>query len=485
MFGRTDSIGSEYASNKAGLDLEHIGLLVYNLTTDLEEGLCPGLYVWSEEGTDYSWIRLPEPCPLPVKLENSPNSFFVKAGEAVEIPLGKPYIIAEQRADLPKVSLESKAYVELLWQDTQSLISNVELVGDNKGPYSVMKVTTNAAAGAGNALVAVRMGSSGTQSDPIVWSWHVWVTDYDPDNGGTSYPHNNGEKDYVFMDRNLGATTTTTTDINSMGLTYQWGRKDPFSGDNYFYGDGTFRTLYDKNNNPLEETNELAEGNPVGTGIQHVEIAESANLANSIANPMTFYYGPHSDNRINPADWYTNDATGASGNDNLWPSSGAKSPFDPCPKGWRVPSSSASRSPWFLFESVDDPWGWGPGSSPAQHVNTGMNFNNVSGATDLGFYPYGLYRIGSAYTTGCPMVGGEPFIVVGGLAYDCLVADQDRSAMYWMADPISGKAQVKAECFEYKGSMPMAAPAVSVMEVPRSTGAFVRCVKNEDADSPY
>lgn len=487
MFGNVGNVNAEYIADKSGLDRMHLGMVVYNLTLDLEKGLCPGVYAWSEIGAQYTWVRLPEPCAAPLKIENSPNSYFVKPGEAIEIPLGKPYIVAEGRSDLQNISIESKAYVELLWQDTQSLISNVELIGENKGPYSTMKVQTNSAA-SGNALVAVRMGPTGSQSDPIVWSWHIWVTDYDPNSGGTTYAHNNGEDDFVFMDRNLGATTVATNDVKSMGLTYQWGRKDPFSADTHFAGDGIFRTLYDANNAPLNETNELDATAPAATGIKHVEIAESKNLANSIANPMVFYYGPVNSNRINPADWYTSDATGASGDDNLWSKNeNDKSLFDPCPKGWRVPSSSASKSPWARFENIESGWGgWGEGGvSPATPLNTGLSFTGVSGASDLGFYPYGLHRNGSAYESACPVVGSSPFLVAGGLAYDCYGDDRARSAMYWIADPISGKAQAKAEYFNYNDSGLMDGPSVKLQELPRSVGAYVRCVADSNPNPTH
>lgn len=43
-------------------DQTHIGLVVYNRTKDLTEGLCPGVYVWIGQ----TWRRLGNPCALPI-----------------------------------------------------------------------------------------------------------------------------------------------------------------------------------------------------------------------------------------------------------------------------------------------------------------------------------------------------------------------------------------------------------------------------------
>jgi hypothetical protein len=74
-------------------------------------------------------------------------------------------------------------------------------------------------------------------TDEIVWSYHIWVTGYDPKASDATYPNpynrNNNGKRFVFMDRNLGAKEEGQTYLdndanNNAGLYYQWGRKDPF-----------------------------------------------------------------------------------------------------------------------------------------------------------------------------------------------------------------------------------------------------------------
>lgn len=115
MFGEVGDVTNDYDTKKATMDLEHLALVVYNVHTDLEEGLCPGLYVWQGD----VWVRLPEPCKPPLRLENSPNSYIVSPGSSVEIPCGKPYLVAQERSDLPQINLTDKVSFELLWQDAQ------------------------------------------------------------------------------------------------------------------------------------------------------------------------------------------------------------------------------------------------------------------------------------------------------------------------------------------------------------------------------
>ena len=104
----------------------------------------------------------------------------------------------------------------------------------------------------GSALVAIRKKTAPTEND-ILWSWHIWVTDYAPDvamepeagtyvypvPGGDLHRYNNAyfntgaARNAFMMDRNLGARAALGTGngigVNdSFGFHYYWGRKDPF-----------------------------------------------------------------------------------------------------------------------------------------------------------------------------------------------------------------------------------------------------------------
>lgn len=146
----------------------------------------------------------------------------------------------------------------------------------------------------GNALVAVK-DADGT----ILWSWHIWVVDFDPVRTGQVYSSGN-----MLMDRNLGALSTvpTNADYGAYGLFYQWGRKDPF-------------TIPDRGTTA-----------PEGAITAVYENLSSIDL--TISTPTVVY----------DDSYWGGDAT-------LW--SSVKTKYDPCPAGWRVPD----RDVWDGIES--------------------------------------------------------------------------------------------------------------------------------------
>ena len=98
----------------------------------------------------------------------------------------------------------------------------------------------------GSGAIAAYSGENGTGE--ILWSWHIWVTDYSPDATGNTeistpnkrkqkytYGIGAGNDQLPMMDRNLGAMAGYITVPESElersktnGFHYQWGRKDPF-----------------------------------------------------------------------------------------------------------------------------------------------------------------------------------------------------------------------------------------------------------------
>lgn len=192
----------------------------------------------------------------------------------------------------------------LLWQDTPSLISDIRL---DEG-----RVYFHAGDKHGNAVIAVNDAEG-----KILWSWHIWVTDYDP---SSNPPKLNGLE---WMTRNLGALSDDYDDAGTAkGLAYQWGRKDPFPSATG-WSDLNDITVYDNDGEPC-------------TGLfANEQVTAGSNLQNAVENPTTFYYGT----RIGDDyyDWLTSDGSGK--NDHMWETPGdrGKTLFDPCPPGWRVP----------------------------------------------------------------------------------------------------------------------------------------------------
>ena len=148
----------------------------------------------------------------------------------------------------------------------------------------------------GNALIAVK-DALGT----ILWSWHIWVVDFDP--VATQQTYISGA---VMMDRNLGALNAIPGDLGSFGLMYQWGRKDPFVGSGVTYNDGRQRAF-----------------TAPSDAIRYEYYNSSTDtIENAVKNPTIVY---------NDARW--SEAT------DLW--GYKKTKYDPCPAGWRVSDLSA------------------------------------------------------------------------------------------------------------------------------------------------
>lgn len=184
--------------------------------------------------------------------------------------------------------------VEVLWEsfgtDKQpkkgDIIKSVELNG-----YEILFQTPDKLAD-GNALIAYKY------NDEILWSWHIWVCeDYDPVK--TQQKYNDGS---IVMDRNIGATSAESGSNATLGLYYQWGRKDPFVSSSSLY-----------------EPKFALSTKPMGV-VPNTE----GSVANSIKHPTDFYSSP---NRTGES-WMHND-------DTLWGIE--KTEYDPCPKGWKIP----------------------------------------------------------------------------------------------------------------------------------------------------
>ena len=203
-------------------------------------------------------------------------------------------------------SVGSVAKVEVLWEsfgwdsepDKGDLIKGVSYQTDSWGDTKIYFKTSDLVYySSGNAAIAAKDASG-----EILWSWHIWLTDQPREQ---KYANNAG----TMMDRNLGATCGGGGDDNSLGLLYQWGRKDPFLGSSSrFYAAEALSTI--------EWPSSVPSGYDTGT----IEYA--------VQHPTTFIsMGSYNQ------DWLY---TGSSNVDyTRWQSN--KTIYDPCPAGWRVP----------------------------------------------------------------------------------------------------------------------------------------------------
>lgn len=190
----------------------------------------------------------------------------------------------------------------------------------------------------GNAVIAAKDASG-----VILWSWHIWLTDRPQE-----HIYNNGAG--TMMDRNLGATSATPGDVGTLGLVYQWGRKDPFLG-----------------------SSSISEGVDAKSTINWPEPIRSSSTTGSIdyvtSHPINLICLPE---RNEYYDWqYLQD-------DTRWQSN--KTIYDPCPAGWRVPDGGENGI-WNVADFSD---------TPSDRVNYGKSFNISTPSTT--WYPASGYR---------------------------------------------------------------------------------------------
>lgn len=270
----------------------------------------------------------------------------------------------------------SQLRAEILWTDNPALPGSLE-ISLQRGNGLLSVLSKEQSTETGNAEIALYDAQTGGN---ILWSWHIWVTDYNPNTlvGGTELGYANRTANTaipvvggqvhtygpeymkvnpgkVIMDRNLGATKSyngrvpasgDNTADQAFGMFYQWGRKDPFPRAAGATIDVTTAKadatpIYGPDGNKLDdETSGVS-----GSGMRKVSIANviggaTNTLAYSVKNPLTFIGSS--------SDWYA--TVGENSNSLLWGEGGPKSAYDPCPKGWRI----APYGTWsdFTFDAV-------------------------------------------------------------------------------------------------------------------------------------
>lgn len=234
---------------------------------------------------------------------------------------------------------------KLVWQTEKSLVTRLEY---DAATGSICAWTS---ATPGNALVAATDAEGN-----ILWSWHLWITEYDPANDYTTEANASGTT-WTFMDRNLGAVSTERGSFDNFGMLYQWGRKDPFPGaasftimnEDYTYEKDGEPELYDIDNNVLPTISSKKDYH--GT------------IALSIANPDVFYamtynhtgeigeYGEE----IVKNDYPSGDWVDVSDDDYWGGESMEKTIYDPSPVGYKVPVSDADGNTpyaWLVYAKM-------------------------------------------------------------------------------------------------------------------------------------
>lgn len=268
----------------------------------------------------------------------------------------------------------------ILWSDVPYDMNAVvtRRNGDGSGGYmdasQRVELTIPSDITKGNMVIGVWTGD-----DPniILWSWHIWITDYQPDDiighapdaetyvynveGGEVHRFNNAVfntgiyKNGYAMDRNLGALDQSNhaSTMPGGGMYYQFGRKDPFPTTKY-----TVYT-YDNvgNRTTVSANNSVPNIGISGTGQGMKNVPYSVNNPRTLINGGNSYW-TYGDIFFNPIDydnsilWQDSMNTYRTDNEETGMNHG-KSIFDPCPVGWRLPAA-----------------GWGSGADKGVYGNT-------------------------------------------------------------------------------------------------------------------
>lgn len=266
------------------------------------------------------------------------------------------------------------AYVKLLWQTKENgdlgdpVMGVVNSATDHSNIVEIKRIDggNGAPTGKGQARIYCRVapnttGGSGViaaynASNRILWSWHVWVTDYMPNiTGKTSvyepankrkhlYTSNSSVNTLPMMDRNLGAFIGLDRAPNDRmeitkanGFHYQRGRKDPYSGTFTTSEDADFEAVIGSGIPPKNFLNRY-EGNGL-SWITPENQPVFSKLRDAYATPLSIASSQ------GKSEWCNEQTSG-------W-NSELKGLHDPCPVGWRIPRYNSIYQP--LIDNNSNP----------------------------------------------------------------------------------------------------------------------------------
>lgn len=249
--------------------------------------------------------------------EQPANCYMAVPGKTVVIDMLKspgeavPSSGVDYVARVGSVSANNIKSIGIVWQTENTpdgLIQDLTYL--EATGQAMFKVTSGAA---GNLLLAA-YSQSGQQGE-ILWSWHIWISNYIPDNS-------HSVNSVIWMDRDLGALSAETGEAAITGYAYQWGRKDPFPLSTSLSA-VIQRPLYDANGNYLRS----------GADLKTITPENGDWITKSITEPGAFYLCTGTE--ISSEKWWGNSTV------LLWNNEfSKKTMFDPCPAGWRLPTSA-------------------------------------------------------------------------------------------------------------------------------------------------
>ncbi|REC76801.1 hypothetical protein DRF60_12985 [Chryseobacterium elymi] len=375
-------------------------------------------YVAATNSVDYELLK---------EWSKDANSYIVMTNETQnqKIKTRKAYAMHKLKLSGENFEFPSNLSVHAVWTTNANLINSLTLTNTTIENSEInVKLNANQF---GNAVVALHAGNS--NEDPILWSWHIWAPETNPEENTITYQtesvvnHPNSQiinhtkhavvppLKTIFMDRNLGAidvlpveNPTQQAYEKSIGLHYQWGRKDPiptFLDQSNIMIKGLSNTSSQYNTSFITD---ISHFNSIfnDAGLRQNE-KDSKVIKYTVENPLNFIYNS------SKKDWISNKQGMKT---DRWGHATEKSPYDPCPEGWRVPDTSLvffnysyvgngstnhiandgrkGYSPWYLGDVLD------PNNSQGRYGINQFSVNNNDNAATHSSYYRGSY-IGNDY----------------------------------------------------------------------------------------
>ncbi|MBD5315724.1 MAG: hypothetical protein HDS08_06160 [Bacteroides sp.] len=381
----------------------------------------------------------------------------------------------EEGTSSPNVINESDEWIaEVIWQDQpRPLISfysydNDPLSGNYEGKGDAAFYFRPLENAVGNVVIGVRKKTSPTPARgerEYLWSWHIWLTDYEPDDNISSwedgkyiYPVTGGEihryessfwdKSYLnkyIMDRNLGASvakpsTDPAENARSFGLYYQFGRFAPMPYAN--------AEVYDMSGKVISE---FSNGD-----INMIVVPPAENIRYAVKRPYMFF--KRSATNTDEKRWLANNSYDKnSWNNPGWHTSGTKSLFDPCPPGWCIPGDAV----WESFRSFT--------------VSDGVNATTRFEALSDPEYPFGTYNGYYFYLDPNTHAVGKTWYPAAGerAGSNGAMAEVNNKGVYWMTLPASANF---GQCMDMN-SKGVQLTANYTDHGERSAASSVRCIR--------
>ena len=252
--------------------------------------------------------------------EGTATSYDGFCFDATVIGNGETGIISEGAQYMyPTDSNIAPFSADILWETSPRLITQVELIF---GFVRFKVAKEDGTFKEGNAIIAVY-----DENKNILWSWHIWITDK-PNEITYREGETSKETSITILDRNVGATfggipTNGDQALESYGLYYQWGRKDPSMGPpewDYTPINMTTAPYYDYSSETFNTANVMRFAHPT--------------LKDAVENPL-YILMPTSQTQTYYFNWMYEKM------DFLWGYNSTtgmtrKTIYDPCPYGYRV-----------------------------------------------------------------------------------------------------------------------------------------------------